>query len=280
MKKKYWKKLSTKKLAEELSAIEELEFNSWIKSNPENEILFRQLEKVWNNSIDLDSNYTPDTDKLWEKLKTTIESQNSRSKIRRLSRVAWIRIAAAVLAIAVMSIILKYYMSDNKTDQANSLQLVEIVTKDSTRTIYLPDSSKVILNKSSSLAYAKEFADTVRATYLSGEAYFEVTKGDKRFITYAGGMQVTVKGTAYNVKANESDAEMEVIVIEGKVSFKEQGSPQSKETVLEKNDKILYNKKKKSVSRSKASKDELWWENSDLEKDLNRLFKKIKRKIK
>ena len=56
------------------------------------------------------------------------------------------------------------------------IPLQTISTLAETRTVLLPDQTKVILNHFSSLTYPKEFKSQDRKVKLQGEAYFEVTK--------------------------------------------------------------------------------------------------------
>lgn len=84
------------------------------------------------------------------------------------------------------------------------------------QTVWLPDSSKVVLNAKSNLAYSnKEWENGERAVTLSGLAYFEVRKGS-RFVVKTIHGQVAVLGTSFNVKALKDDFIVECIT--GKVA--------------------------------------------------------------
>ncbi|MES2275944.1 MAG: FecR domain-containing protein [Bacteroidota bacterium] len=73
--------------------------------------------------------------------------------------------------------------------------------------VILPDGTKVWMNAASSLRYPTKFTESERKVYLSGEAYFEVTKDAAHpFIVSARKMDIQVLGTKFNVKAyNDED---------------------------------------------------------------------------
>ncbi|WKN44975.1 FecR family protein [Tunicatimonas pelagia] len=91
-----------------------------------------------------------------------------------------------------------------------------------TQTVTLPDGSIVKLNANSALRYATDWETaSERAVWLSGEAYFQVTKvksatGDPvKFTVHAQDLTIQVVGTAFNVH-NRSE-EVEVVLTEGQV---------------------------------------------------------------
>jgi transmembrane sensor len=80
-------------------------------------------------------------------------------------------------------------------------------------TIQLPDNSKVILNANSSLTYSSDWSSE-RKLNLSGEAFFEVEKGNTFKVVSEQGI-VTVLGTSFNVFTRKE--KFEVICSTGKV---------------------------------------------------------------
>lgn len=73
------------------------------------------------------------------------------------------------------------------------------------KTLWLPDSSKVILNANAQLRYSRRsWKKHVRKVQLSGIAYFEVRKGS-RFTVETEHGEVAVLGTSFNVKALSND---------------------------------------------------------------------------
>jgi ferric-dicitrate binding protein FerR (iron transport regulator) len=130
----------------------------------------------------------------------------------RVLNLSWARIAAIlVLIIGIAIIIAKFSTSSSNsyvtiTNHHGKIQLVR-----------LPDSSNVWLNASSTLSYVKSFK-TTRELKLEGEAYFEVTHDAKHpFKVDAGGVQTTVLGTSFNIKAYNSANTTAISVVTGKV---------------------------------------------------------------
>ncbi|MEM7654955.1 MAG: FecR domain-containing protein [Bacteroidota bacterium] len=80
--------------------------------------------------------------------------------------------------------------------------------------VNLPDGSPVLLNDESSLTFSERKWDRARNLELKGEAYFEVTKGDKFRVQTAFG-DVQVLGTKFNVFAR--NGRLMVTCFEGKV---------------------------------------------------------------
>ncbi|MFC6858530.1 FecR family protein [Zunongwangia atlantica] len=85
------------------------------------------------------------------------------------------------------------------------------------KTLFLSDSSKVILNAGSSLSFPEEFTD-YREVKLTGEAYFEISKDAAHpFIVNSTDFKVKVLGTQFSV--NNAYAKKEVALKEGAVEF-------------------------------------------------------------
>lgn len=85
--------------------------------------------------------------------------------------------------------------------------------------VRLPDKTSVILKPGSQLRFPKQFSKTKREVYLTGEAFFEVTKNPHQpFFVYANEMTTRVLGTSFTVKAFKGDKDFKVIVNTGKVA--------------------------------------------------------------
>lgn len=77
------------------------------------------------------------------------------------------------------------------------------------RTILLPDSTEVTLNRYSTLTCPVRFKGKNRNVSLSGEAYFEVHKDVRHpFIVQADEVEVKVLGTHFNLEAYPDDPEI------------------------------------------------------------------------
>jgi ferric-dicitrate binding protein FerR (iron transport regulator) len=93
----------------------------------------------------------------------------------------------------------------------DSLTTESIVTKATDfETVQLPDGSTITLNAGSQIKYKKDFNSDHRTLTLFGEAYFDVQKGRTPFIVNTNHGQVTVLGTAFNVRTREDGFEVGV----------------------------------------------------------------------
>ena len=85
--------------------------------------------------------------------------------------------------------------------------------------IVLADGTKVWLNSQSSLRFPVAFQGKERRVQLTGEAYFDVTPGQKRFIVETKSMDVRVLGTAFDVNAYEDETVIRTTLVRGKVEI-------------------------------------------------------------
>ena len=106
--------------------------------------------------------------------------------------------------------------------------------------IVLGDGTRVYLNAQTELRFPESFANSEqRLVYLSGEAYFEVTKdAAKPFIVEVNGMEIKVYGTQFNVNTRRDD-QMQTTLVEGSVSVKPKGLA---EVRLKPNQQAVFNK--------------------------------------
>lgn len=87
--------------------------------------------------------------------------------------------------------------------------------------VQLSDGTIVYLNAGTSLRYPVQFAkNQSRQVYLTGEAFFEVSKDKAHpFTVNAQEVSVEVLGTKFNVNSYIEDASTNIVLVEGKVSL-------------------------------------------------------------
>lgn len=84
----------------------------------------------------------------------------------------------------------------------------------------LADGSFIYLNSGTELRYPVSFAGETREVYLSGEAYFEIESDtQKPFVVHAGGIDVKVTGTSFNVSAYPDRQTVTATLEKGAVQF-------------------------------------------------------------
>ncbi|WAC09500.1 FecR family protein [Dyadobacter pollutisoli] len=149
------------------------------------------------------------------------------SPIRPLFTSGW-NVAASVLIVLGLGFALFRIYKNNRqkleppvaASQEKPETITEIVNNErALKYVQLPDGSSVVLHKNSSVKYPKEFAASKREVFLSGEAFFEVTKNPEQpFFVYANELVAKVHGTSFSVKARAEDEQVIVAVKTGKVS--------------------------------------------------------------
>ncbi|WP_292265414.1 FecR family protein [Butyricimonas sp.] len=86
-------------------------------------------------------------------------------------------------------------------------------------TVTLSDGTRVYLNAASKIKYPVVFDEQKREVYLSGEAYFEVTKDvDRPFYVMTDAVRVKVYGTEFNVNTY-STRSVQTVLVSGKVGI-------------------------------------------------------------
>ena len=146
-------------------------------------------------------------------IQTTGKHSNNVFRFGKFWRVA----AAAALFLGLLMPAVYHYVK--KSTQTGLYQYVEAVTeRGEIKTIYLPDSTKVVLNAESRLIYPECFSGEQRLVELIGEAIFDVTYyEDMPFIVETTDVEIKVLGTVFNVKAYQEDDILMISVASGKV---------------------------------------------------------------
>lgn len=90
--------------------------------------------------------------------------------------------------------------------------------------LMLSDHTKVRLNSATELRFPVRFDKNSREVYLEGEAFFSVTKDEKRpfIVKVSNRISVEVLGTEFNVMAYQDDDRIETTLNRGKVRVSDQ----------------------------------------------------------
>lgn len=105
--------------------------------------------------------------------------------------------------------------------------------------VTLSDGTKVYLNAGSELRYPVVFNKERREVYLTGEAFFDVTKDTNRaFYVATDAIQIKVYGTTFNVNTYKSEG-TQTVLVDGKVGIR--GRDADKEYLLKPSQLALFN---------------------------------------
>jgi ferric-dicitrate binding protein FerR (iron transport regulator) len=177
----------------------------------------KMVESRWDDfetdRTDLDFN----PDKLLEKVRQRINAEKTKKRFTLPLYVRYsLEFAAAVALVFVCSLFLKDKTMPTVVTQAPPVEVEIYNPKGIRTTITLPDSSKVILNGDTRIAYAYNFEETARIVKLEGEAYFEVHRDETRpFLVQANEATLTVLGTSFNVRAYPDHNSVDATLVEG-----------------------------------------------------------------
>jgi transmembrane sensor len=199
----------------------------------------------------------------WEKIneKESLLANAKRPTIK-LWQKNWMKGAAAVLLFGFLSnwFFNNHFISTNSDSTYNKIikenysDLVEQTNySQKAQIITLSDGSSVLLKPNSKLSYPKTFTGNTRKVFLSGEAFFEISKNPKKpFFVYANEIVTKVVGTSFRIKAYSDLPNVEVIVRTGKVKVRSNPTitnTKEKEIVLLPNQALRFTRKNLSFNK-------------------------------
>jgi hypothetical protein len=213
----------------------------------------------------------------------------------------WWYVAASIL-IVVVGITGYILQNDDKGSRqfayhvvTPSKHLIESVnTSEKPIRLKLPDESIVELAPNSRIGYPNNFdSSDTRDVYLSGEAFFTVTKNPARpFRVFANEIVTKVLGTSFNIRSFETDTVIQVTVRTGKVSVSSQTNEtkNSKSTtqlggiILTPNQELVYKRSEQKFQKTlleepteilpkTAYQESMLYEEAPLEKVFSQLSK-------
>ncbi|WP_462251516.1 FecR family protein [Ekhidna sp.] len=180
-----------------------------------------------------------DENAAWERLNQKIQNPNK--------GFAWMKIAASVAILAILSITVYLY------NPAPSE--IYVASADQKVRVEFPDGSIGVLNENSSFTYPEKFGDA-RNVAFKGEAYFDIKKSQKPFIIDVNGVDVKVLGTAFNLITTEN--EVKLYVDRGLVAFEKEGQ----QTKVPAGNEAIFNRETAAVTFSeRPSENIMSWRN-------------------
>jgi ferric-dicitrate binding protein FerR (iron transport regulator) len=187
----------------------------WIKKDPVNENRYKELVKTWEFVGTIQpSPVVVNVDNAWQSVLNKISPEEKIIPLKRNWRktILWSSAASILILIGIFSIL--------KFTGVENLNVNRFANETGLRD-ELSDGSVIQLNANSSLAYLSEFEEDERKVALKGEAFFEITKDEKRpfIVDLQDELYVKVLGTSFNVKSIDGDSITEVYVKTGKVEF-------------------------------------------------------------
>lgn len=191
--------------------------DAWRQASPGHEKEYQEVQKAWNALTILHQ---------MEKFNAHEALHNVHNKIQNNSRRKWLlylQRAAAVLILPLLFYAGFLTLKNNHNTKNKPAETVwqTISTPPGLKAhFYLPDSTSVWLNSSSSVTYPVSFTSESRQVKLSGEAFFDVKENlQQPFVVSIGKLNVNVLGTRFNIINYENENQSEVILESGKISM-------------------------------------------------------------
>lgn len=221
-----FKNIVERYLKGEASAVDQAMIEAWLAATEDNpvELTADELSEI---RVDMLQHLRAQNGYILEEEKSAGTAAYPETRERRL--LAWLQRVAAVLVVAVSIGALFYWgrtLTRTKPPVAAvsapapvTIYRVRVVATDAVRSVTLPDSSIVMLNRASSLYYTIPFDRAAREIYLErGEAFFQVKQlAAHPFIVHAAKTTTTVLGTSFNIRISDNVRSIKVIVKTGKV---------------------------------------------------------------
>jgi len=137
----------------------------------------------------------------------------------------------------------------NTFKKVDLVYYTSVAPKGSISQMILPDNSMAYLNSGSELKYLINGNSEYREVILNGEAWFQVTKNEEMpFIVHTPYYDVNVIGTEFNVKAYESDLNIETTLEKGSVLITSSDKIKLAENVrLKPGEQLHFNKETNTI---------------------------------
>lgn len=231
-------------------------FDVWLSSSAAHARAWEKARRTWQ----LMGEIPPAYEHLWRDDAAAPRPADTQPPGRRASsrRPGWRATAAALTTAAAVAIVLTFaapsmmlrFEADYMTATAES------------RVVTLEDGSTVTLGADSAIASDMD-ADERRIRLLSGEALFEVAHDPRRrFVVEAGGVDVAVLGTVFNVQL--ASAATTVELAEGSIAI-DHVATGSAGTTLEPGEMAVVDRRTGAITRSAIAPDDIAaWRNGQL----------------
>lgn len=150
------------------------------------------------------------TDRAWNNLYNrleqdgllTLDDARKQHTTRQQATMKWVA-GIAALFIGVVSVFVWFNQS---TSSATDTLVLHNAKGEPTLVTTLEDGSIIYLGEQASVEYPVHFAENKREVSLQGDAFFEVSKNQKRpFIIHTQTTMIEVLGTSFNVKSKDND---------------------------------------------------------------------------
>ncbi|WP_106827918.1 FecR family protein [Parabacteroides pacaensis] len=181
----------------------------WLGESKSNKEDFERYKKIWKDSRSYVEPETFDRNKAWAKIDVVNRrKENFRRHLKQMTYVVS-GVAASLLVMFVLSFM-------GVLEKGEKVLVSMAADYGSRSEITLPDGSVVKLNSGSKVTYSYDSEEKIREVSFEGEGFFDVSKSKEPFvIRTAGGLDVKVWGTSFNLQAYPDNPVVEASLVEG-----------------------------------------------------------------
>jgi len=188
----------------------------WKNLSPSNREIFNQSEKVWHSLQLLNEMKRYNPQKALQQINRRIYQKTSQRWW-----LIWQRVAA-FLVLPLMATAVWLLLNDQPGETYSEMPVQQTFSTPPgvKAKFYLPDSTAVWLNSSSSITFPSYFSGDLRQVITKGEVFLDVYKDqEKPFVVSMGKLHVRVLGTRFNVINYEQENRSEIILQSGNVEL-------------------------------------------------------------
>ncbi|MEM6842069.1 MAG: FecR domain-containing protein [Bacteroidota bacterium] len=219
---------------EQLSPEEQQQLQDWLSKDQAHRDEFTKFRQDWEAFGDVYQAYTPDKEQGWQAIEQRLDDTPVVELSNRTVRSTWWLRAAAIAGVFFGLVYLTQWLAVPK-----GWGFAKVSTSVHERTqVTLADGTQVWLNGNTELRYPDDFNDSTRTVYLTGEAFFDVTRDESKPFQIISDKAVTrVLGTSFEVSAR--DTAVTVTVASGIVALSERNAS-AKRVVLRPGDQGVF----------------------------------------
>ncbi len=200
----------------QISVSEKEELVAWINASAENKEIFEKSKQLWEegNAYLSSEMIRADREAIDRKI---YELSVRRDKKRKLITLTY-RVAAAIFI--PLALALTWFWGYHSGNSITGSLCEVSAPRGHIAQCVLADGTQVWLNAGTTIKYTPALQGKNREIFLSGEAYFKVTKDEhKPFIVCTSETEIKVLGTSFNVKAYPGESSIEATLEEGRIEL-------------------------------------------------------------
>lgn len=199
----------------------------WLKEDPDRQGLFFEMKEIYDAGT---LRPTPqEIEDLWNRICFSIGSSTVKKKDKvkySTKRYSLKQILGCTASVAMLFVVLFLYKSNQEDSDGKKVRLSEIYIPEEAgmMNLMLSDGTRVYLKANTRFKFPAEFNANKREIYLDGEAFFDVTRDEKRpFIITTSKQRIEVLGTSLNVRDYQSEQIVNTTLVSGKVKLLVEG---------------------------------------------------------